>query len=1118
MYCQKQAARSHSNDSQSQSQSPGPRSPRSPMSSSPVRTNPHMMLSPRGNRRDGGLQPNSRQGSRSGSPLNLPMENVQSMNAAYSAGSQTYAGGDVVGGPGLSPGLSPSARSQSYGEGIGSSGGLSSPGRNQGGLSPSNRSPYQSPAHTAHSPSRSGSSGGSLPRGGGLRDRSIDRLDRERVREKGGSMVRDRSLDRQLDRHYEMEMIMQRGNERYSNAAREQNGGRGHNTNGVGTGDYLRGGSRSLDRDGAYTSTHLGRHTEENHQPSKPHETRHLRDTLLLDLQSQLNDANRECAMMQKELEITKEKLTSSMNSIKTFWSPELKKERAIRKEEAAKYSHLNDQIRCLQDDKENQATLVKDLEEQLHSLQGGQPTDMNTLKRERDRQAKEIKILRKTVQEMELRIDTQKHTLGARDESIKKLLEMLQSKGLAVKHLEEDRLEMERIRAKLMEDERTVKQLEGLLEQRDKEIVQLKGSLKSSPNKPQGENNRLSQDSVEIHSLRGMLHTKETKISALEKELRLKEDELARLRDDRGSSGSEASFGTDSLRRREKKLRQQVEDMQTELTLKEAELQSIKTKMVTSERQQSDHLHHISVLKEQTSAKEQQVNLLQSDIEELRGRLKEKEKTIDERAKQMQTVQQEHRKMEAEVMELRDHIDIKDRKINVLQRKIENLEETLTDKDNQLTSLKSKVTSLQADHSASDSTVTTLEETVMERDRQIERLKEQRERDHKEHQEELELLQSSSKDLKSKHDSLQKQLADNQTELLEIREEVSVLKSEKFQRESKIKQQEEELSQATAQLAELREKLEEMKNLQSADSKKMSEESEQKISELEKKVAEYKQQAEQLQKELDRLLDIMQATEHEKHDKDSSIKVMQDQIKDYKQKMGSLKRSKELEKKKQAHLLEEARKREEGVSTDASQLKSTIKQKEERIEELEEALRESVKITAEREMVLAQQQANLEDADRQISELTTEINELQEKTEQQNSEMAMQAKMAEKREEMLKELQEERKKHMEEVLEMKQEAIVAAISEKDSHIALLEMSGGGKKGGRDQVDILTKEKAKLQHKLKDLTQSRMKLQDDHNGGGVTAASEMISSAHMGIKPSPLSTTPDQDEDDGIWA
>lgn len=60
------------------------------------------------------------------------------------------------------------------------------------------------------------------------------------------------------------------------------------------------------------------------------------------------------------------------------------------------------------------------------------EPTEENyrRLQAEHERQAKELFLLRKTLEEMELRIDTQKQTLAARDESIKKLLEMLQSKG----------------------------------------------------------------------------------------------------------------------------------------------------------------------------------------------------------------------------------------------------------------------------------------------------------------------------------------------------------------------------------------------------------------------------------------------------------------------------------------------------------------------------------------------------------------------------------------------------------------------------------------------------------------------------------------------------------------
>lgn len=56
-------------------------------------------------------------------------------------------------------------------------------------------------------------------------------------------------------------------------------------------------------------------------------------------------------------------------------------------------------------------------------------------LQSEHDRQAKELSLLRKTMEEMETRINSQKQTLGARDESIQKLLEMLQGQGQAQGH-----------------------------------------------------------------------------------------------------------------------------------------------------------------------------------------------------------------------------------------------------------------------------------------------------------------------------------------------------------------------------------------------------------------------------------------------------------------------------------------------------------------------------------------------------------------------------------------------------------------------------------------------------------------------------------------------------------
>src|SRR5690606_15120445 len=61
------------------------------------------------------------------------------------------------------------------------------------------------------------------------------------------------------------------------------------------------------------------------------------RDGFIMELQARLNEMQTQYSHVKRELDATTQKLGSSMHSIKTFWSPELKKERAQRKEEAAK-------------------------------------------------------------------------------------------------------------------------------------------------------------------------------------------------------------------------------------------------------------------------------------------------------------------------------------------------------------------------------------------------------------------------------------------------------------------------------------------------------------------------------------------------------------------------------------------------------------------------------------------------------------------------------------------------------------------------------------------------------------------------------------------------------------
>lgn len=126
--------------------------------------------------------------------------------------------------------------------------------------------------------------------------------------------------------------------------------------------------------------------------------------------------------------------------------------------------------------------------------------------------------------------------------------------------------------------------------------------------------------------------------------------------------------------------------------------------------------------------------------------------------------------------------------------------------------------------------------------------------------------------------------------------------------------------------------------------------------------------------------------------------------MKDQTKKVASLKHKEQVEKSKNARLMDEARKREDNMSESSLQvkvrlmrphagilrrkcwvkiqikeahvcvfMKDTLRQKTERIEELEEALRESVQITAEREMVLAQEEAARSLQEKQVDRTRTQ-------------------------------------------------------------------------------------------------------------------------------------------------
>jgi len=71
-------------------------------------------------------------------------------------------------------------------------------------------------------------------------------------------------------------------------------------------------------------------------------------DSLLVDLQTRVGALSRECCALRVELERTRDQLHASTHSVRVFWSPELKRERALRKDESARLAIVSERLRIL--------------------------------------------------------------------------------------------------------------------------------------------------------------------------------------------------------------------------------------------------------------------------------------------------------------------------------------------------------------------------------------------------------------------------------------------------------------------------------------------------------------------------------------------------------------------------------------------------------------------------------------------------------------------------------------------------------------------------------------------------------------------------------------------------
>lgn len=761
---------------------------------------------------------------------------------------------------------------------------------------------------------------------------------------------------------------------------------------------------------------------------------------------------------------MTNQKLGSSMHSIKTFWSPELKKERALRKEESAKYSLINDQLKLLNQENQKQAMLVRQLEEELR-LRMRQPApelqqQLEALFAENEHLQREIAILRDTIKELELRIETQKQTLQARDESIKKLLEMLQNKGMGK---EEERQMFQQMQAMAQ------KQLDEFrleIQRRDQEILAMAAKMKALEEQHQDYQRHIAV-------LKESLCAKEEHYSMLQtdvEELKARLDEKSRLVEKKTAAALAAA-------------------------------------------------HELAELRDHSEIKDRKINVLQRklDLHEANKKLQaagaQNAKAGEDTAQAKKHLQEEFKKLEDARRQFEEH-----RKAVEAKRKdVEEKEKSLAELDRQLKKRKEQMDQMEASlrkAGGSTAAVTDLNRKLTDTQKEAETMKQQLEQS----KEEAARLSAETERLLQLVQMSQEEQAQKEKQMMEMQQSIRNLQAKlKSQQQAQAQREEElsrskqselaamsELAHALAHTDGLRSKLEEGKmkiidleielnesSLILSEVLKISDSQE--LTQIKKSKSFFELQksgkvVDRLDKgRFSRSFNDLNILHDDKSEKPSMPKLAR-KISSLSKEI-AVKNSKIIEQQRCISILEEAL-RENNNIAEFEQLLAVVRSKDERITELEQiinkksgtmtadfkdkrileledALKESFLIAAEREKVFYEEEQRRIATLQKMRKMEQRIRSLQNASVMNCGTCSSVLRRLKQLEDSLGHCERTRDAALGELAHIIQDILKGAISEKDSQIAELEVKGVLSEVETERCNALKSERDRLLERLK---------------------------------------------------
>ncbi|KOC61338.1 ELKS/Rab6-interacting/CAST family member 1 [Habropoda laboriosa] len=364
-----------------------------------------------------------------------------------------------------------------------------------------------------------------------------------------------------------------------------------------------------------------------------------------------------------------------------------------------------------------------------------------------------------------------------------------------------------------------------------------------------------------------------------------------------------------------------------------------------------------------------------------------------------------------------------------------------------------------------------------------------------------VDILKRKLQDRECRIDQLQNRVGYLEKELLKIEETHRAKEQHKDCREKGTITKMEDFScnHVTEGNSELREREQRMKKMEHA------------ISEKDNKIQEYEQEIMGSKDEITKLRKEIVALKKELSEYDDigvlkeEIRVRDERIQQLEDEVDSLERafSERIDLEQIEELVNVIKEKEDKEI----QFSKDLMEKRNKIEELSEALRESVVITSNCERKMISEERMKKEALQRIAKLEQRIASIQTASALKCITCQPLLSKLQKYEMKLERLAEERTMQLEDLRQMKREALKAAVSEKDAHLALLELSGIKTVAQSEQADQLKADRKRLLDMLKKEDEKSIELSVE------SSPSSSEGTPHLLTKLLETSDDDDNDED-----